>query len=264
MLSPSFNKALQEIAKREIDTVVKKLARHYKFDYNDAMKIICDGQEVQKHGFIWEKELITNVYGATENELKEIKYTNKMDLPAKLNRVGNYDLSVKTCGVKNAVCMADCLRIFDSVNSENPFHMTTIFYKQNDETKTKKVYRIVEVDLTNSKDELFGELEREDIEHLDKTVKSVPQKERPTEEQHKKMYAVRDALSIKGGALLLNIKCNSTQSRLQCSFNKFDLFLKQSPERVVDISMTHHFKDGEISAEIASGRRNSSYKSINY
>ena len=118
--------------------------------------------------------------------------------------------------------------------------------------------------MTNSKDELFGELKREDIEHLDKTVKSVPQKERPTEEQHQKMYAVRDALSIKGGALLLNIKCNSTQSRLQCSFNKFDLFLKQSPERVVDISMTHHFKDGEISAEIASGRRNSSYKSINY
>ena len=30
-------------------------------------------REIQAHGFLWEKELLLNVYGATPEELKEIK-----------------------------------------------------------------------------------------------------------------------------------------------------------------------------------------------
>lgn len=264
MLSTTFHKAVQELAKREIVTVIKKLSTHYKFDYDDAVKMLTSGEgkpvgggggEVQKHGFTWEKDIITNVYGATAAELKEIKYTSKMDLPASVNKLGDYDLSVKTCGEKNAICMGDCLRIFDTVNSDNPYHMTTIFYKQNDETNTKKVSHIVEVNLTNAKDILFGTLQRVDIEQLNNYVREVPQRQRPTPEQHKRMYVIRDILSTKGGHLQLNIKCNSTQSRLQCSFNRFNLFLEEHPNRIVEISMSHHFKKGEITPEIVSGRR---------
>lgn len=251
----TFNRSVQKLFQKQINSVVKKLAIHYDFSYDDAIKILNTSCEVQKHGFTWEKELITNVYGATEEELKQIKYTNKMDLPASLNRLGGYDLSVKTCGEKNAVCMADCLRVFDAVSSEKPFHMTTIFYRQDDTTNTKKVSRIVEVDLSQSRSELFGELERNDIEQLNKIVRDVPQKEKPTEEQHKSMYALRDALAKKCGNLQLNIKCNSTQSRLQCSFNKFDEFLEKNPSRIVDVSLDNHFRGGEITSEIPSSRR---------
>ena len=57
---------------------------------------MCERKEVQSHGFSWEKEIIMNVYGATSEELKEIKYNSKMDLPSKFNHLDNCDISVKT------------------------------------------------------------------------------------------------------------------------------------------------------------------------
>ena len=82
--------------------------------------------------------------------MEEIKYTSKNDLPAKFNRLGNYDISVKTSGKKNNVCMADCLRVFDSVNSQKPIHIVVVNYEQNDSNNTKKISTITEIDLTNS------------------------------------------------------------------------------------------------------------------
>jgi hypothetical protein len=59
--------------------------------------------EVQGHGFTFEKEIICNIYGATVEELNKIKYTNKMDLPAELNRLDKCDISVKTTCNKNSL-----------------------------------------------------------------------------------------------------------------------------------------------------------------
>lgn len=211
--------------------------------------------EVQAHGFSWENELKINIYGVTKDELNGIKYTSKFDLPAKCNRLDNCDLSIKTSCRKNAVCMADCLRLFDAVNSGNPLHLTVIFYIQNDETKTKKVSSIIEIDLTSSRELLFGTLTRAQIEDLDKAVKSVPQKRKPTEQEYAKMYAIRNSLQKLSGAIHLDIKCDSQQSRLQCSFNRFEDFVKKNPTRVVTQSNTNEFRGGTISAEIQSSRR---------
>jgi hypothetical protein len=138
------------------------------------------GKEVQSHGFSWEKEIMKNVYGARDEELKKIKYTNNIDLPSELNRLEKCDVSIKTTSSKNAVCMADCLRVFDSVNSGKPIHMVVIYYIHEDTTNTKNIINIIEVDLTNTSDILFGTLTRSQIEELDKAVKSVPQKRKPT------------------------------------------------------------------------------------
>ena len=73
--------------------------------------------EVQSHGFVWERELCEKVYGATMDEMKGIKYTSKMDLPGKFNRLDNCDLSIKTSCSPNTVCMADCLRVFDAARA---------------------------------------------------------------------------------------------------------------------------------------------------
>ena len=99
-------------------------------------------KEVQAHGFSWEKELICNIYGAKEEELKEIKYNSKMDLPANLNRLDKCDVSVKTSCSQNAVCMADCLRVFDAVSSGKPIHMIVVHYNQDDTNNTKKITAI--------------------------------------------------------------------------------------------------------------------------
>jgi len=209
-------------------------------------------KEVQAHGFSWEKEIITNIYHATNEELKEIKYTGKTDLPAKFNRLDNCDISVKTTGSKNAVCMGDCLRVFDAMGA---IHMVVIHYIQDDTTNQKKVANIIEIDLTNSRDLLFGTLTRSQIEDLDKAVKSVPQKRKPTEEEYNKMYSIRDSLQKSSGAIHLDIKCNSTQSRLQCSFNHLQQFIEKNPSKIIAKSDTNEFRGGSISSHIASSRR---------
>jgi hypothetical protein len=212
-------------------------------------------KEVQAHGFSWEKELITNVYGATQEELKSIKYNSKMDLPSALNHLDSCDVSVKTSCSVNVVCMSDCLRLYDAVNGGNSMHLVVVLYKQDDTTNTKKISSIVELDLTNSRDLLFGSLSRSQIEELDKVVKSVPQKRKPTDDEYKNMYLIRDRLQKNSGAIHLDIKCNSTQSRLQCSFNHFQTFLEKNTSRVIAKSNTNEFRGGLISSEIKSPRR---------
>lgn len=224
-------------------------------DVNVKVEMALQRKEVQAHGFSWEKEIICNVYRATNEELKHIKYTSKMDLPANLNRLDKCDVSVKTTCSQNAVCMADCLRVFDAVSSGNPIHMVVVYYAQDDMNNTKKIITITEVDLTDSRDLLFGSLTRSQIEELVNTVKSVPQKRKPTEEEYNKMYSLRDSLQKSSGAIHLDIKCDSTQSRLQCSFNRFQDFVEKNPSRIVAKSDTNEFRGGTISSVVTSSRR---------
>ena len=86
-------------------------------------------------------------------------------------------------------------------------------------------------------------------------MKEVPQKRKPTPEEYSAMYAVRDELQPFSGAIHLDIKCNSTQSRLQCSFNHFQDFLEKNPERIIAQSGSGSFRGGSITEEIASPRR---------
>jgi len=104
------------------------------------------------------------VFCATNEELNAIKYNSKIDLPSNLNRLDACAVSVKTSCSQNAVCMADCLRLFDAVSNGNPIHMVVVHYIQDDTNK----------DLTDSHDLLFGSLSRSQMEDLDKVVKEDP------------------------------------------------------------------------------------------
>jgi len=209
--------------------------------------------EVQSHGFSWERDILENIYKVLPEDLKTIKYTSEFDLPSRLNSLDNCNLSIKTSGNINSVCMADCLRVYDEVDSGEPFHLIVIFYKQN--TNIKRILSIVQVDLTNSKDLLFGLVTKAQIEELVKAVKSIPQKRKPTEEEYKYIYSIRDKLHEKCGYIHLDIKCNSTQSRLQCSFNHFQTFINEHSSKLVAHSNTNEFRGGMISSEIVSGPR---------
>jgi hypothetical protein len=76
-----------------------------------------------------------------------------------------------------------------------------------------------------------------------------------TEEEYNKMYSLRDSLQKLSGAIHLDIKCNSTQSRLQCSFNRFQQFVEKNPAKLVAKSNTNEFRGGTISSQITSSRR---------
>ncbi len=207
----------------------------------------------QAHGFSIEKDIMRTIYHMTEEEIKSIPYTSKVDIPANLNRLDHCDVSIKASCNPHMVCMADGLRFYDSVRSGNPIHMIVVHYCQIGDIK--KIVTITEVDLTDSCEALFGSLTRADIETLDRAVKAVPQKKKPTEEERKTMYDIRDSLQKQSSAIHLDIKCNSTQSRLQCSFNRFQQFLETHPTRIVAKSNTHEFRGGALSPEIVSSRR---------
>lgn len=211
--------------------------------------------EVQKHGFLWERDIIQNIYGVTEEELSRIKYTSKMDLPGEYNRIDGVALSIKTTCSANTVCMADCLRVYDAVTSGSPIHMTVVQYKQNKENTIKKLVKITEVNLTNSGILLFGSVTRENILELCNAVKAIPQKRSPTQQEHAAIYAIRNRIASQSGAIHLDIKCNSTQSRLQCSFNQFQKFIEDNPDRVIAQSDNGEFRGGKVIEEILSGPR---------
>jgi hypothetical protein len=209
--------------------------------------------EVQEHGFIWQNDMSTNVYGANEEELKEIGYTAKMDLPAELNKKDNCDLSFKVSNSENTVCMGDCIRLYDALKCGKPLHMNVLNYEQVGDVKRMK--SVVEIDITGADKECFGSVTRDELLELDKLVKSVPQKRKPTPEEHIAMYNLQKSLKIKTGAIYLNIKCNSTQSRLQCSFNKFKKFMDNYPERIIARNKDNEFRGGKVLSEIVSGLR---------
>jgi len=221
--------------------------------------IVCyrgmSGNEVQKHGFIWEKEIIRNILNVSDTELKKIKYTSKMDLPSALNKLDGCDVSIKTTGSPNTVCMGDCLRVYDSICSGKSLHLIVVTYKQDDVNNKKKLMEIIQVNITGLKDELFGGIKREDIEELDKVVKRVPQNRKPTPEEHATMYSIQNILKGNMRAIYPNIKCDSKQSRLQCSFNGFREFIERNPDKVIAQSNTNEFRGGVISLELESGRR---------
>ena len=205
------------------------------------------GKEVQAHGLRWEQELCA-LHGMT----RKIGYTAKVDLPAEMNTLTGVDVSIKASGRLNTVDMANPIRIYDAVASGIPYHIIVVFYTQTTST-TKRVRRIVELDLTNATKELFGEVTRDQLVNLDTIVKSVPQTKKPTTEEHTRMYEARNALN--SGALKITIKCNSTQSRIQSSFVGFTTFMSTYPHRVVMVSESNAWRGGEISYEIVSGTR---------
>lgn len=210
---------------------------------------------VQSHGFSWEREIRLRVYRAIPEELETLKQNSKFDLPSHFNHLDGHNLSVKTTHTQRIVCMGDCLRIFDAASNGESFHMVVIQYTQNDTTKTKHICSIVEVDLTSSKEILFGDVSRAQLKELDSAVKSVPQSRRPTTDEHDRMYSLRNAIQPSSNAIHMDIKCNGTQSRLQCSLNRFHLFLEQNPNRIVARSNTNEFRGNVLTPYISSARR---------
>lgn len=210
--------------------------------------------EVQKHGIVWERVILTEVYNLALEQ--RFNYTSKYDLPGEFNNLDpGVNVSIKTSCKPDVICMADCLRVFDSVSSGDKVHLITIVYKQRD-SETKFLEDIIQVDLTNSKQELFGDLVREQIQELDSLVKTIPSKRRPTPEERIKMYALKSQLDNQTGAVQLNIKCNSQQSRLQCSITKFRDFLTKFPERVLHRMVENTFRNQVIvNTVIKSSRR---------
>ena len=201
--------------------------------------------EVQAHGKIWEIDILVNVYGADAEKIKKSGYTDIYDLKAEDNKLDDCNLSVKTTG-SGTVYMGDCLRIYNSVSSAQPYHLVVINYSQRG--SFKHVTKIQEFDMTGLKHDLFGTLTLEQITQLASAVKAIPQKRSPTPDERKALYDLKKILQPQSGIIGLDIKCNSTQSRLQCSISsgRFKGLLAKYPDRIIATSNTNEFRSGSI------------------
>jgi hypothetical protein len=208
----------------------------------------------QNHGFILENEILSKVFKITDSEKTELKYTDIFDLPKRLNKIGEFNLSIKSSGNLNCICMSDCLRIFDIVSSEISFHLILVNFKQVNKD-VKNVVRICEIDLTNCKNILFGDITRKDIIEMVDLIKKIPAKRNPSKTEHEEIYNLKNKYKPMLNYIRLDIKCNSTQSRLQCSFVKFNKFLEEHSEKIVEFSFTNSIRNVEIVKEIFSGKR---------
>jgi hypothetical protein len=209
--------------------------------------------EVQRHGFTWQRDISINVYGAIEDELNTIGYTAKDDLPANLNRLDNVIVSIKTTKRDNTIDLGDFLRFYDTIVSGEKIHMTVIFYIQNGDYKSVK--KIIEVNLTNCSKLLFGDINRSDIEELDKIVKDIPHGPRTIQEKENTKL-VNKKIKDKCPCIIPNVKADSkNQRRLQCSFNKFQDFIRNNARLVISESDNNQFRGGSIQSQILSGPR---------
>jgi hypothetical protein len=193
--------------------------------------------EVQSHGFIWESEILSKRFGIMPGE---ISYSNAMDIPEEHNLISSVNISIKTTCNPKMICMADAMSLYKHTASNASFNLLVIIYAQID--LGKKIAEIVEINLQDSHDLLFGKLGIDELAGLDTLIKKVPQKRSPTTEEHEEIYNMRDKLQKKC-YLQLNVKCNSQQSRLQCSFNKFQEFIAMNPERIIYHSRNNIYHD---------------------
>ena len=119
------------------DKITKKYLDDVVADFKVKRRI---RRERQSHGFRWEQEILKNVYRNSTN----IKYTNEFDLPGEFNN--GINVNIKTTGSYNMVCMADCVRFFESLDKD--LHLIVLLYKQKEDKKV--IERVVKIDLTTA------------------------------------------------------------------------------------------------------------------
>ena len=199
--------------------------------------------ENQQHGFHWESEIKTTVFGLTGPD----PYTAVHDVDRSRNTLNpNENVSIKTTGGAT-LCMGDALRVF---HYEPGVDHTAIVVQFEQCGEEKVLTHVYELDLTQ-KDILWGRITEEDIKALADLVRSMPRDIR-VPEIDRAIKEKKKELNAKSGAIRFNPKIDDHgQRRLQCSIPKFSTYVglikSATPEPIV--------RGIEIPAVVLSGRR---------
>ena len=217
-----------------------------RFIKNEFGRLCKRGMESQAHGFTWENHIKKNVY-----EIQSIAdYTRKNDVDPDENKIDGCAVSIKTSGGMS-VDMGDARRIFEATDGD-PYHMVVVQYDQIDDNKV--LTHVMEVDLTDARKILFGDLTYQEISDFHEELKRIPPGRVQKED---KLYLSRSAeLNRKSKEIILRPKVDSKkQRRLQCSFTNIDYFCHNYPSRLLYKSSEGIFKGVQLPTRIESGRR---------
>ena len=204
-----------------------------------------ESQESQAHGFIWERSVLEGVY-----KIPPGSYTRQHDVGADENIISpGVNVSIKTSGGKS-VDMGDARRVYNSLESLN---LILIHYKQDGEEKVLK--SVLEVDLTDAREVLFGSLSFAEISEFHEQLRGIPPG-RPSVEAVLRYKTIASELNARSGAVKLRPKVDSgRQRRLQCSFPDFARFCAANPARVITKNTAGILRGFQIPLRILSGLR---------
>jgi hypothetical protein len=170
-------------------------------------------------------------------------------LPIKYNDVSVHDISkeenaldstetqsIKTSCGKQIDC-GDVLRLFDYDYKEKH---TMIVFCYNQENSKRVIKRIFELNMNEEfKKILFGTRTREQIETLDKYVKSIPKNGKTKIHSSTYKQMAKDLREKSNGWISYAPKVDSkSQRRLQCSIRKLDEFIEKNKSIVLSDTNT--------------------------
>ena len=200
---------LLEVAASIADKIVKKVIGTVK---PNEFK----GQS-QKHGFTFENEIRTKVFGLHEQS----NNTDIHDIPSGMNRFLKENCSIKSTGSDNIYC-GDILRFYNYDFTEKN---TIIIIKYQQIESRKTITRIYEVDYNKECHKLlFGDLTENQIKRYVEGVKSIPRKIKGKEAKEIYNYIdekrkLNNECNFK---IQINPKVDGTQSRVQCTITRFE------------------------------------------
>jgi len=197
----------------------------------------------QSHGFLWESEIKTKVFGI----LGPDPYTAVHDVDRSRNTLNpNENVSIKTTG-SDVLCMGDALRVF---SYDEGVEHTCIAIRYTQDAEQKTLTHVYELNLMH-RDLLWGHVVKEDIAELDALVRSMPPGRRDPGIDRAITMKKRE-LNAKSGAIRFNPKLNSTtQRRLQCTIPKFPTY----PGLITSVTTEPLVRGIQIAAFVLSGRR---------
>jgi hypothetical protein len=199
--------------------------------------------ENQQHGFLWESEIKTKVFGLIGPD----PYTAVHDVDRSRNSLNsNENVSIKTTG-SETLCMGDALRVFCY---EEGVEHTCIAIRYDQGAEQKTLTHVYELDLMQ-RELLWGRVTKEDIEALDTLVRSMPSGQR-NPDIDRAIKEKKAELNARSGAVRFNPKIDSkTQRRLQCSIPKFATY----PALLKSVTAEPLVRGIQIAAFVLSGRR---------
>lgn len=199
--------------------------------------------ENQQHGFLWESEIKTKVFGLTGPD----PYTAVHDVDRSRNTLNpNENVSIKTTG-SDTLCMGDALRVFDY---EDGVAHTCIAVRYTQGAEQKNLQNVYELDL-NQRELLWGRVTKQDIEELDALVRTMPAGQRVADID-RAITQKKKELNAKSGVIRFNPKIDSkTQRRLQCSIPKFHRYTSLVKSATTQPSV----RGTTIAASVPTGRR---------
>ena len=244
----------QRLAAKIFKRVMTSFDREFKRELKPKITVVpkppipvVEIQQSQHHGFVFENQIRTKVFGMTS----ENNDTGKHDIPKDKNKLNsNENVSIKMSG-KSDICCGDILRFYDyDFADENT--MIIGQYTQNATQKT--ITRIIELDYNKKLHEyLFGTATREELVEYVDMVKAVP-RGKVSERLRKEILQKKKDIEKKHGMVIqISPKIDScSQRRVQCRIKNIDDVIRDMVHNLKTMSTDGFIRGVKIDVDIPS------------